>query len=180
LQFMEHNNILKILIELKIISYSRYVDDILIIYDHTKTNLNQVLNDFNNIHNMNQYTIEKENNNEIDFFDISIRRLQSSLEYKIYRKPTSTRTIIHNTSCHPAEQKVMAFNFLFNRLNSYPLNNLNRNNELQITNQIAKENEYQPTSTILKSKANNKPNTPHTTHTPKRFPKIRNGQYSHM
>jgi hypothetical protein len=105
------------------------MDDILILYDHTKTNLNQVLNDFNNIHNMIQYTVEKENNNEIHFLDISIRRLQSSLDYKIYRKPTSTSAIIHNTSCHPAGHKAMAFNFLFNRLNSYPLNIQNRNNE---------------------------------------------------
>jgi peptide methionine sulfoxide reductase MsrA len=45
LQFMEHNEILKILTDHKIISYSRYVDDILIIYDHTSTNLNQVMND---------------------------------------------------------------------------------------------------------------------------------------
>jgi hypothetical protein len=169
LQFMEHD-ILKILIEHKVISYSRYVDDILIIYDHTKTNLNQVLNDFNNIHNMIQYTIKKENNNEINFLDISIHRLQSSLEYKIYPKPTSTSTIIHNTSCHPVEQKVMAFNFLFNRLNLYPLNNINKNNKLQIINQIAKENEYQPTSMILKFKANNKPNSPHTTHTTQEIP----------
>jgi hypothetical protein len=57
----------------------------------------------------------------------------------------------------------MAFNFLFHRLNSYPLKNLNKNYELQIINQIAKENEYQPSSMILKFKANNKPNTPHTT-----------------
>jgi hypothetical protein len=170
LQFMEHDEILKILTEHKIISYVRYVDDILIIYDHTKTNLNQALNDFNNIRNMIQYPLEKENRNEINFLDISIHRLQSSLEYKIYRKPTSISTIIHNTSCHPAEHKVMAFNFLFNRLNTYPLNNLNKNNELQIINQIANENEYQPTSMILKFKANKKPNTPHTTHKTQEIP----------
>jgi hypothetical protein len=58
----------------------------------------------------------------------------------------------------------MASNFLFNRLNSCPLNNQNRNNEFQITNQIAKENEYQSTNMFLKLKANMKPNTPHTTH----------------
>jgi hypothetical protein len=137
---MEYNDILKILIDHNIISYSRYVDDILILYDHTKTNMNQVLNDFNNIHNKIQYTVEEENNNELHFFDISIQRLESSLDYKIYRKPTSTSTIIQNTSCHPAEHRAMALNFLFNRLNSYPLNNHNRNSEFQVMNQIAKEN----------------------------------------
>jgi hypothetical protein len=65
---MEHNDILKILTNHKIISYSKYVDDILIIYDHTSTNLNQVLNDFNNIHSIIQYSVEKENCNKINFF----------------------------------------------------------------------------------------------------------------
>jgi hypothetical protein len=65
----------------------------------------------------------------------------------------------------------MAFNFLFNRLNSYPLNNHNRNNEFQIINQIAKENEYQSTNMFLKLKANMKPNTPHATHSTKEIPK---------
>jgi hypothetical protein len=101
-----------------------------------------------------QYTVEKENSNKIHFLDIAIHRLQSSLEYKIYRKPTSTITIVHNTSCHPAEHKFMAFNLLFNRLNTYPLNNLDKNNELQIINLLEKENEYQPTSMILKFNAN--------------------------
>jgi hypothetical protein len=43
LQFLEHNEILKIISDHKIINYARYVDDIIIIYDHTITNLNQVL-----------------------------------------------------------------------------------------------------------------------------------------
>jgi hypothetical protein len=64
----------------------------------------------------------------------------------------------------------MAFNFLFNRLNSYPLNNHNRNNEFQIINQIAKENEYQSTNMFLKLKANMKPNTPRATHLTQEIP----------
>jgi hypothetical protein len=40
----------------------------------------------------------------------------------------------------------MAFNFLLNRLNTYPLNRLDKNNELKIINQIAKENDYHPIS----------------------------------
>jgi hypothetical protein len=50
LQFVEHYEILEILSDNKIISYIRFMDDILIIYDHTYTNINQVLIEFNNIH----------------------------------------------------------------------------------------------------------------------------------
>jgi hypothetical protein len=134
LQFLEHNEILKIISDHKIINYARYVDDIIIIYDHTITNLNQLFNEFNNIHNKIQFTVENEIDNKINHLDITIHRLESSSEYKIYRKPTCTSTVIHNTSCHPAEHKIMAFNFLLNRLNTYPLNRLDKNNELKIIN----------------------------------------------
>jgi hypothetical protein len=62
LHCLEHNEILKIISNHKIINYARYVDDIIIIYDHTITKLNQVLSEFNNIHNKIQFTVE----NEID------------------------------------------------------------------------------------------------------------------
>jgi peptide methionine sulfoxide reductase MsrA len=62
LQFLEHNEVLKIISDHKIVSYSRYVDDILLLYDHTSTNMEQVLNAFNNIHRNIQFTVEKETN----------------------------------------------------------------------------------------------------------------------
>jgi hypothetical protein len=80
LQFLEHNEILKILSDHKIVSYSRYVDDILLIYNHTITNIEQVLKAFNNIHNNIQFTLEKADNNKIDFLDITGHRLHSKLE----------------------------------------------------------------------------------------------------
>jgi hypothetical protein len=132
LHFLEHNEILKIMSHHKIVTYSRYVDDILLLYDHTKTNIEQVLNAFNNIHNNIRFTIEKENCNKINFLDITIHKLQSKLEYKIYHKPTSTSAVIHSTSCLPMEHKSLAFSFLSNRLNMYPLNRTNKNSEFQI------------------------------------------------
>jgi hypothetical protein len=117
-----------------------------------------------------QYSVEKENCNKINFLDITIHRLQSSLEYKIYRKPTSTSTITHNISCHPTEHKLIAFNFLFNRSNTYLLNKVDKNNELQIINQIAGENEYYPINTAFKFNANNKKQIPHIH--PKTFPQV--------
>jgi hypothetical protein len=66
LQFLEHNEILKIISDHKIINYARYVDDIIIIYDHIITKLNQVLDEFNNIHNKIQFTVENEIDNKIN------------------------------------------------------------------------------------------------------------------
>jgi hypothetical protein len=60
LQSLEHNQIMHILKKHKIISYHRYVDDILIIFDTTNTNINNTLADFNNVHHKIQFTIENE------------------------------------------------------------------------------------------------------------------------
>jgi hypothetical protein len=99
LQFLEHNVILKILSDHNIFSYYRYVDDILIIYNHTTTNIEQVLDAFNNICNNIQFTLEKEDNNKINFLDITVHRLHTKLKYRIYRKPIPPALL---SIAHPA------------------------------------------------------------------------------
>jgi hypothetical protein len=65
--YLEHNNILNILSKHHIVSYNRYVDDILIIYNQTRTNIEEVLEEFNKIHKILQFTMEQENNNTIKY-----------------------------------------------------------------------------------------------------------------
>jgi hypothetical protein len=67
LQYIEHINIVNILSKFHIESYNRYVDDILLIYNKTKTNIQEVLEEFNKIHQNLQFTLEQENNNAINF-----------------------------------------------------------------------------------------------------------------
>jgi hypothetical protein len=117
------------------------VDDILIIYDSTKTNINNTLDEFNVINKALKFTIAKEQDNKINFLDITIHREDTRISYSIYRKPTATSTI-HSTSCHPNEHKMAAFNYLFNRINCYPLTHNNKNNEMKIIKQIMYENGY--------------------------------------
>jgi hypothetical protein len=76
------------------------------------------------------------------------------MECNIYRKLTMTGTIIHASSCHPIEHKIMAFNYLLNRVDKYPLSLENKKIELNIIRQITKENNY--IHSILKQKQYNK------------------------
>jgi uncharacterized lipoprotein NlpE involved in copper resistance len=46
---MEHEQIYPVLTEQQIIAYFRYVDDILIIYDQKKINIEHTLNKFNKL-----------------------------------------------------------------------------------------------------------------------------------
>jgi hypothetical protein len=126
IQYLEHTIIFDILMKHQIIDYYRYADDILIIYNSHKTNIENTLYEFNNIHPNIKFTIEKEVNNTINFLDLSINKADNNLQLGIYRKPTTTDSIIHNDSCHPLEHKRAAINFLINRLNQYSLTHNNK------------------------------------------------------
>ena len=87
---------------------SRYVDVILITFDSTKTELQTILQVFNNIHHKLNFTAELEHNNCIHYLDISIIRLPTNFTTQIYRKPTFSDTIISTDSNHPPQHKYSA------------------------------------------------------------------------
>jgi len=105
LQYTENTTICELLIKHKVEGYFRYVDDILVIYKDNKTNIHRVLEDFNNLVPSMKFTLEKEQNNKINFLDITITKNHDGLSFEIYRTPTVTDIIIPNDSCHPREHK---------------------------------------------------------------------------
>ena len=72
LQYIENTNILYILLEHRVTGYFRYVDDILIVYKNDRTNIYDFLKLLSNIMPAVKFTMEEENNNEINFLDITI------------------------------------------------------------------------------------------------------------
>jgi hypothetical protein len=105
IKYLEYTKIVDILLKSQIIDYYRYVDDILIIYNAHTTNINDVLDKFNKIHPKIKFTIEKEENNRINFLDLTISKTRNRIQLAIYRKSTTTDLIIHNDSCHPLNIK---------------------------------------------------------------------------
>jgi hypothetical protein len=105
----------------KIIRYFRYVDDILIIYDTNHTDVHNILEDFNTIHPKLKFTAEQETNSQINFLDITSHRTPMNWKFAIYRKPTFTDTIIPYNSNHPNQHKYATVRFLYDRLNTYDL-----------------------------------------------------------
>ena len=104
-----------------IAAYFGYVDDILFIYDSHHTDTNNITNDFNKIHPNMKFTAETESDNRINFLDITLHRIPYNWAISIHRKPTFTVTIIPYTSNHPAQHKYASIRFLYNRLNTYHL-----------------------------------------------------------
>ena len=82
-------------------NYLCHVDDILILYRGNKRQCEQLLMHINKIHKNITFTAEYEHNNTINFLDLSITKLEHRHKFSIYRKPTTSDTLIHNTSNHP-------------------------------------------------------------------------------
>jgi hypothetical protein len=122
--------------------WARYVDDIICIFDNT-VDPTIALNNINNIHKHLQFTIEEEQNKQINFLDLTISKNRNNkIEFNIYRKPTDTNNIIHNNSNHPQQHKKAYFTFAFNRLINTPLNKINYRNEFNNIIKIGINNGY--------------------------------------
>jgi hypothetical protein len=104
LQYYEHMFIKHLLESKSITYYTRYIDDIFIIYNKTTTNPDHLTYSMNNIHKNIVFKPTHEINNQINFMDLLIIRNRSSIEIDIYRKPTTTDTTINFFSSHPIEQ----------------------------------------------------------------------------
>src|SRR5204863_2720728 len=92
--FLQHNEEI-ILENLKkdhdVLMYTRYVDDIIIIFNESEEEeRNKMMEKFNNHHPNLTFTNEYEENNRINFLDLTLSREQDHLVFDIYRKPTQT------------------------------------------------------------------------------------------
>ena len=162
LQFLENNAIHNILKTHNIKEYFRYVDDILVIYNTIKSNTHDVLNEFNQITPKLKFTIEEEIESKLSFLDITIQREQHRMKTNIYRKPTTTDSIIPNDSCHPIEQKIAANSYLYNRMHTYNLTATDIQKEKDIIQQILINNKHDPNPIQDSKKKKRKP--PKTSH----------------
>jgi len=158
LQHTEHSHLPRLTKEHRLINYFRYVDDILLVYDSSHTDILSTLNDFNSIHPNLTFTDELEQDNKLNFLDITIHITPPSIKISIFRKPTFTDTLVPYTSNHPPQHKYSAIRFLYNRLNSYHLNTEEHQREENIIQNILLNNSF--------------PIASHTHHAPKRHPPL--------
>ena len=61
--------------------YFRYVDDILIVYKNNVTNVNELLDTFNNITPAMHFNMEEEVDNRINFLDIIIFKVDHTISF---------------------------------------------------------------------------------------------------
>jgi hypothetical protein len=151
LQYLEETNI-KHLNDTKALSfYTRYVDDIYLIYDSTRISPDNLLKYIDTIHSSIQLSPTLESGNSVNFLDLSITRNTTHLKISIYRKPTTTDTTINFLSNHPLKHRMAAYNFLIRRMLTLPLDTEQQHNEWQQILHIAHSNNI-PTNILTRLK----------------------------
>lgn len=81
-----------------------YADDVLVIIPKN-SNIDNKLRLLNNVHPKIQFTVEKENNGNIAFLDVMIKRTNLGPKFSVYRKPTNKNDFIHSLSAHTDRTK---------------------------------------------------------------------------
>jgi hypothetical protein len=111
LYHLEITQIVDILLQYRTVGYFQHINDILVVYKQNLTNIQEVLTKFNNLTPKFNFTLEEETNKSISFLDVTITKEDDHLSFKVYRKPTTTDSIIPNDSCYPVQHKLAAITF---------------------------------------------------------------------
>ena len=151
LQNLEQSYLKQLLDTNNIIFYTRYVDDILIIYNSTQITPEIINDQINKIHPNLHFTPTQEQNNTINFLDLLLIRQPTAIDIDIFRKPTTTDTI-NFTSNHPTEHKMAVYHHLIHRMLTLPLTTKRRKMECQKILTIASNNNNSPLQLIMKLK----------------------------
>lgn len=128
--------------ENSIFEWSRYVDDIFLIFDYAKVTAQQILEGVNEQHRNIKFTMEKEHNNKLNHLDLTLNRVGIKIHIDIFRKPTTTDHTIHENSNHPHTHKLAAYRFMVNRMLTLPLSRVSVNKETSTIKRIARQNGF--------------------------------------
>jgi 2-succinyl-5-enolpyruvyl-6-hydroxy-3-cyclohexene-1-carboxylate synthase len=121
LQYIEEMFIKHRLETQETIFYRRYVDDILIISDTTKTNEHTIQNFMNSLHPFLLFTPTTEVENTITYLDLAIHRQNHTFQLSIHHKPTQIDATIHFKSNHPIQYKLAAYCYHINCTLTIPI-----------------------------------------------------------
>jgi hypothetical protein len=106
------------------------------------TDIHSLFHNFNSVHPNLPFTQEVEQNNTINYLDITIHKTPMNIKISIYRKPTFTDTIIPYISNHTTQHKYATVRFLYNRLEVYQLHTAEYQHEEIIIHNIPHNNSF--------------------------------------
>ena len=121
----------------------RYVDDTFVIWQHGDDNLNKFLSHLNQIHPRIKFTMEKEQENQLPFLDVLLKKKQNgALSHTVYRKPTHTNRYLNaNSHHHPAQFFSVAKSLAYR--SQHLTDKDHYKNEINTLKNVLKNNGYQ-------------------------------------
>jgi hypothetical protein len=119
----------------------RYVDDYLVIFD-SELNIDDLLLTFNSEHQNIELTMEMENEGQIPFLDMLLKRENGQISITVYRKPTDTHYTTPFDSNHAYNTKFANALGMFRRALRYCTNDTLLNKELNTIFSILKNQNY--------------------------------------
>ncbi|XP_076034214.1 uncharacterized protein LOC143021003 isoform X1 [Oratosquilla oratoria] len=87
------------------VTWLRYVDDILLVTPR-RFNLHRLQTALNEVEPTIQFSLKEEIHNSLPFLDTNIFKYGNQLEFKVYRKPTNKKYLIHFYSHHDIRTKI--------------------------------------------------------------------------
>ncbi|XP_023235632.1 uncharacterized protein LOC111641948 [Centruroides sculpturatus] len=90
--------------------YARYVDDIIIVYDSQIVSSKHIEEYANRLHKNLKFTSEDEQQNKMNFLDVTIKREETSVSFSKYEKLCNNGKTINFKSYCPLENKKNVFN----------------------------------------------------------------------
>ena len=127
--------------DFKPIYYKRYVDDTFVIF-RNQEHAHHFLDYMNTRHNNISFTMELEQNNQIPFLDILIKKTSNGIDTSVYRKPTYTGLGINFISSCYENFKLNAFNTMFYRAFRLTSSFENFHNEIKFLERFFMQNGY--------------------------------------
>src|SRR5882724_1234909 len=125
--------------------WARYVDDTCTVFKPTRTTKFEKFFEFlNSIHPTLKFTFENEENNALNFLDVTILRNNNQLKFKVYRKETNNDRYIDGYSAHSINSRYAAIaNFTY-RASFMPMDIQEKELELQYIKEVCLKNNLKP------------------------------------
>ena len=129
--------------DFKPLYYKRYVDDTFAIF-RNRQQAERFLDYMNSRHEKISFTMETEENSQIPFLDLLIKKSNNKIETSIYRKPTYTGLGINFISSCYENFKLNAFNTMFYRAFRLTTSYENFHNEIKFLENFFSQNGFIP------------------------------------
>ncbi|XP_044747082.1 uncharacterized protein LOC123308484 [Coccinella septempunctata] len=118
------------------------VDDILCLWNGSLDVLQKFLEHLNSIHRKIKFTMEVQKEGNIKYLDLSITNDNGNHSFQVYRKPSHTGVVIHNTSFHPFSHRLSSIRSYVYRALALPLSSVALGEEIDVIKQIARNNGF--------------------------------------